>query len=265
MAAPLILIPPSEGKSSGGSRTPWVNRTRRTSTLDPARREVIAALTAAMHGDLASRTKLLGVGETSTEEATITNLAIDTAPTLPAIERYDGVLYGALDQASLAPAERRRLNAQVLIFSGLWGVIAPDEPIPDYKCKMGASLAPLGKLATWWRPRLAELLEARSAGRTVWNLLPGEHDAAYAPSTTARRVLRVRFLDDVARHGTRELVAVNHWNKLLKGSLVRHLLATQLTGPDGLEAFVHPQGYVYRPDLTESSGKGTTISFVATR
>ena len=153
----------------------------------------------------------------------------------------------------------------MLIFSGLWGVIAPDEPIPDYKCKMGASLAPLGKLATWWRPRLAELLEARSAGRTVWNLLPGEHDAAYAPSTTARRVLRVRFLDDVARHGTRELVAVNHWNKLLKGSLVRHLLATQLTGPDGLEEFAHPQGYVYRPDLTESSGKSTTISFVAIR
>ena len=75
----------------------------------------------------------------------------------------------------------------------------------------------------------------------------------------------VRFLDDVVRHGTRELVAVNHWNKLLKGSLVRHLLATQLTGPDGLEEFAHPQGYVYRPDLTESSGKGTTISFVATR
>ena len=265
MAAPLILIPPSEGKAPGGSRAPWANRAHRTAVLDPARREVIAALTAAMHGDLAARTKLLGVGAAFTEEATRTNLAIDTARTRPAIERYDGVLYGALDHASLGSTERRRLNAQVLIFSGLWGAIAPDEPIPDYKCKMGASLAPLGKLASWWKPRLAELLDARSAGRTVWNLLPGEHDAACAPLSTARRVLRVRFLDDVQRNGTRELVAVNHWNKLLKGSLVRHLLTTQLNGAAGLEHFAHPQGYVYRPELTENAGTTITISFVAPR
>jgi cytoplasmic iron level regulating protein YaaA (DUF328/UPF0246 family) len=175
------------------------------------------------------------------------------------------VLYGALDHASLGPTERRRLNAQVLIFSGLWGAIAPDEPIPDYKCKMGASLVPIGKLSSWWKPRLADLLAERSAGRVVWNLLPGEHDAACAPPTTARRVLRVRFLEDVQRNGTRELVAVNHWNKLLKGSLVRHLLTTQLTGPEGLEHFAHPQGYVYRPELTEAAGKNITISFVAPR
>ena len=76
MAAPLILIPPSEGKAPGGSRTPWTNRAHRTAALDPARRAVIDALTAAMHGDLASRTKLLGVGAASTEEATRTNLTI---------------------------------------------------------------------------------------------------------------------------------------------------------------------------------------------
>ncbi len=265
MAAPLILIPPSEGKASGGSRTPWEQRTRRTALLDPARREVIAALMNAMCGDLPARTKLLGVGEAGTAEATRTNLEIDAALTRPAIERYDGVLYGALDHTTLGPTDRRRLNSQVLIFSGLWGAVAPDDPIPDYKCKMGASLAPLGKLSTWWRPRLAELLEERSAGRVVWNLLPNEHDAAYAPSPDSRRELRVRFLDDVHRNGARELVTVNHWNKLLKGSLVRHLLSTQLNGPDGLEEFTHPQGYVYRPELTHTAGRVVTISFVAPR
>lgn len=265
MAAPLILIPPSEGKASGGSRTPWEKRARRTAVLDPARREVVSALMNAMSGDLDARTKLLGVGEAGTYEATRTNLEIHAARTRPAIERYDGVLYGALDHATLGPTERRRLNAQVLIFSGLWGAVAPDDPIPDYKCKMGASLAPIGKLSTWWRPRLAELLDERSAGRVVWNLLPNEHDAAYVPSTATRQVLRVRFLDDVHRNGARELVAVNHWNKLLKGSLVRHLLTTQLSGPDGLERFTHPQGYVYRPELTQTSGRTITISFVAPR
>jgi cytoplasmic iron level regulating protein YaaA (DUF328/UPF0246 family) len=265
MANPLVLIPPSEGKTSGGTSVPWPGGRRRTAALDDARAMVVDALRAAMAGDLVSRSKLLGVGVDAAERATQTNLDLATAPTRPAIERYDGVLYGALDHRSLPRPERRRLDATVLIFSGLWGAVAPDDPIPDYKCKMGASLPPLGKLATWWRPHLAPLLHERSARRVVWNLLPNEHDAACTLSPTAALVLRVRFLDDVERGGDRRLVAVNHWNKLLKGSLVRHILATGLRDPDGLADFTHPEGYRYRPDLTEVHGRDVTVSLVARR
>jgi cytoplasmic iron level regulating protein YaaA (DUF328/UPF0246 family) len=265
MASPLVLIPPSEGKAPGGRAAPWHSGERRTASLDDARRIVIAALADAMHGDLAARTKLLGVGADASERATRANLDVPTGPTLPAIERYDGVLYGALDHRTLTPTQRRRLHAQVLIFSGLWGAVAPDDPIPDYKCKMGAALAPLGKLSTWWRPRLAPLLHERSARRVVWDLLPNEHDAACTLSPQATLVVRVRFLDDVERNGVRSLVTVNHWNKLLKGSLVRHVLATQLTDPDGLAAFTHPEGYVYRPELTEANGRTVDVALVARR
>jgi hypothetical protein len=75
----------------------------------------------------------------------------------------------------------------------------------------------------------------------------------------------VRFLDDVERSGTRQLIAVSHWNKLLKGALVRHLLATGLDDPAGLTAFEHPLGYRYRPDLTTSSEGVTAVSLVAPR
>lgn len=263
--APLVLLPPSEGKTAGGSGEPWSTGERRTADLDGDRRLVIAALTAAMHGDPSARAKLLGVGAGATERATRANLAIDQAPTCRAIDRYDGVLYGALDHRSLGRAERRRLDAQVLIFSGLWGVVAPDDPIPDYKCKMGASLPPLGRLATWWRPRLAPYLDDRSRRRVVWNLLPNEHDAACTLSPEVARVIRVRFLDDVERNGERTLVAVNHWNKLLKGSLVRHLLTTQLTDPAGLAEFEHPEQYRFAPALTETRGNVVTVALVARR
>lgn len=268
MTAPLLLLPPSEGKTVGGDGHPWHDARhgdRRTASLDDARREVLAALTLAMHGPATARQKLLGVGPAATDTATAINLAIDDAATRPAIERYDGVLYGALDHASLTRRDRRRLDAQVLIFSGLWGVVTPDDPLPDYKCKMSASLPSLGRLAPWWRPRLAPLLAERASGRVVWNLLPNEHDAACTLPDDTRRVVRVRFLDDVVRKGTRELVAVNHWNKLLKGSLVRHVLATQLRDPAGLASFAHPEGYEYRPDLTVVQGREVTVSMVAAR
>lgn len=265
VVAPLILLPPSEGKAPGGTGAPWHVGPRPTARLDEYRREVLAALDRAMRLDPAARQKLLGVGAAHTEAATATNLAIDDAPTRPAIERYDGVLYGALDHATLSRAHRRRLGAQVLVFSGLWGVVTPDDPIPDYKCKMGASLPPLGRLASWWRPRLAPYLAERASGRVVWNLLPNEHDAACELPADATRVIRVRFLDDVARQDARGLVAVNHWNKLLKGALVRHVIATQLRDPAGLAEFAHPEGYAYRPDLTVREGRQITVSMVAPR
>ena len=58
---------------------------------------------------------------------------------------------------------------------------------------------------------------------------------------------------------------VNHWNKLLKGSLVRHVLSTQLRDPEGLAAFTHPEGYVYRPEHTQTVGKEVTVALVARR
>ena len=265
MPKPILLIPPSEGKAPGGDGPPWSDGARAFPQLDPARREVISALRRAMRGDLSSAARLLGVGASAAAEAVSRNLVIDSAPTLPAIERYQGVLYDALDYGSLSEAHRRRVDEQVLIFSGLWGLVAPRDPIPDYKLKMGASLPPLGKLSTWWRPKLSPLLDDLVAGRVVWNLLPSEHAAAWRPGGSAKLIVRVRFLDEVKRGRSRELVTVSHWNKLLKGALIRHVIARQLIDPEGLARFTHPEGYEYRPELTVERGGDVEVALVARR
>mgnify|MGYP003498484143 FL=1 len=90
--------------------------------------------------------------------ATAANQAVATAPTRPAIDRYTGVLYDALDAVSLHADERRRLGRQVVIFSGLFGATRPGDRIPDHKLKMGAALAPMGVLSSWWRRPLTEAL-----------------------------------------------------------------------------------------------------------
>src|SRR5688572_8680634 len=77
------------------------------------------------------------------------------APTRPAMARYTGVLYQELAWSTLPAAARGRGDAQVRTVSGLWGLVAPTDPIPPYRLKMSASLDGLGRLSTWWRPRLA--------------------------------------------------------------------------------------------------------------
>ena len=256
---PLILLPPSEGKADGGTGPPWRPGTMAVD-LDEQRRAVCAALVRAMGSSGPSRAKLLGVKGDALARATATNLAIGEAPTSRAIDRYTGVLYGELDAASLAAAQRRRLRSSVLIFSGLWGLVAPDDPIPDYKLKMGATLPRLGKLSTWWREPLTGALLERATGRVVWNLLPNEHDAAWRPAEVPFRELRtVRFLE---RRPDGSLVAVSHWNKLLKGALVRFLLDEPDAGPDRLAEWEHPLGYRLDPAMTARSGGSTVLSFV---
>ena len=267
MPTPLILLPPSEGKATGGEGPPWESVDQSFPTLADPRREVVNALVAAMGGSPEARFKLLGVKAAKAEEATAANLVVATAPTMPAIDRYTGVLYDALDYSSLPAKVRRGVDRQVVVFSGLWGLVRPTDLIPDYKLKMGASLPGLGKPARFWKPLISDTLaDAITASGTdmVWDLLPNEHTAAWDPPVAGRRV-RVRFLDDVVKNGERTLVTVSHWNKLLKGALVRHVVEHGLDDPAGLVDFDHPQGYRYEPSLTETTGTTTDIALVTRR
>jgi uncharacterized protein len=244
----------------------------------------MAALQKGLAADPAA---LLGVKGDALAAAIRSDRAVRRSPTMPAIERFSGVLYDALDARSLSAHARRRLDERVVILSGLFGALGPADPIPDHKLKMSASLPGVGKLSTFWRPHLDAALAPELAGATVWDLLPDEHAAALAGGRSAARAggssgggraarrIVVRFLDDVERDGQRRLVTVSHWNKLLKGALVRHLVTTGADDTTALATFTHPQGYVYRPDLTVmqgsveagsvEAGSVETVSLVAVR
>ncbi len=263
----MILLPPSEGKATGGKGPPWESVNQSFPALADPRREVVHALVEAMGGSSEARSKLLGVKATKAEEATAVNLDVATAPTMPAIDRYTGVLYDALNYPSLPAKVRRGVDRQVVVFSGLWGVVRPTDPIPDYKLKMGASLPGLGKPARFWKPLISDAMAGAitaSGTNTVWDLLPNEHTAAWYPSVAGRRI-RVRFLDDVVKNGERTLVTVSHWNKLLKGALVRHVVEHGLDDPAGLVDFDHPEGYRYEPSLTVINDATTEVVMVARR
>jgi cytoplasmic iron level regulating protein YaaA (DUF328/UPF0246 family) len=265
-----ILVPPSEGKTAGGDGPKWAAGTTRFDALDRPRRAVMTALQKGLAGDAAA---LLGVKGDALAAAVRADRAVRRSPTMPAIERFNGVLYDALDARSLSARARRRLDERVVILSGLFGALGPSDPIPDHKLKMSASLPGVGRLATFWRPHLDAALQPELAGATVWDLLPNEHAAALSAGgpaggsdgdSAAHRIV-VRFLDDVERDGERRLVTVSHWNKLLKGALVRHLVTTGADDHASLAAFTHPQGYAYRPELTTVDGSVETVSMVAVR
>lgn len=262
--APVLLLPPSEGKAPGGRGRRLALTRLSFPSLNEQRDATIDAVARAMKGSVAARAKLLGVKGDVLADATDANRAIRTAPTMPAIDRFTGVLYDELDVGSLTARDRKRLDAQVIVFSGVFGLLTPTDAIPDHRLKMNVAIPPVGNVATAWRPLVTDALADRVAGTTVWNLLPNEHAAAWRPAPVGSpggptAMVSVRFLDEGPRRGRdRSFTTVSHWNKLLKGALVRFVLATGAAEPDALTKFRHPEGYRYDPTLT-TEVKGTTV------
>ncbi len=168
-----VLLPPSESKSSGGER--GVVGGRFTAELRTSHEQIRRELRVLMRsGDQVAQERILGVRGPLLERATTAtkSLLAGRAPLLPAWQRYEGVVWSHLEPATLSDAQRARL----LIPSGLYGLNAADDLIPDYRLTMKVSLGPVGNVANFWRPALTRSLSRLD--RPIISLLPKEHESA---------------------------------------------------------------------------------------
>ena len=226
----IILLPPSEGKAPGGRpRTSWdPSRGSTGRTLGPMRVTVAGALRKAKGGSPA----LLGVKGDVHARAAEANSRLVGSPTLPAWERYTGVVWDHLDLASLPAARRTAAVSMIFVPSGLMGLVRADDPVPDYKLKIGASLPATGRLATFWRQAVTDELVRIARGQEIVDLLPNEHRGAFDWS----RVPGVTRLDLVSHTGG---AVGGHNAKAAKGLLARHLLAGTGTTEKKASGFRH--------------------------
>ena len=223
----FVLLPPSESKESGGSRT------HKEGAFDEAlrdpRHDVVAALSSLLTtGASEDIEKTLRVRGALLERAISASYALaeGRARYLPAWRRYNGVVWSHLDPATLSPSLRRR----ILVPSGLYGVTTAHDSVCDYRLKMSVVLAPIGGLTKFWRPWLTPTLVNHCAGATVVNLLPREHSSAIKMDELHKvcGVVEVRFVS------AGEGVVAGHEAKAVKGILARQLL---LEGVGALESF----------------------------
>ena len=229
----LILLPPSEGKAEGGrTATPWKCESGTFArALSGPRQEVADRLAHVRGGDQA----LLGVKGQLLDRARVANSSVVGGPSLPAWQRYTGVVWDHLDLAGMDTVARSAAAKRILVVSGLAGVVLASDPLPDYRLKMGARLAPFGVMSRWWRDPVTDAIARHVRDRVLVDLLPQEHRAAL---DTDRLPSLVR-VDLVAKSGG---VVGGHNAKAAKGLLARHLLgATSGTLRARIATFNHPE------------------------
>lgn len=253
----MLLLPPSEGKTPApDGAAPLDLGALVHPELTERREQVLADL--ARVSARPDATTALGVSDGLADEVA-RNTALHDAPSGRAAEVYTGVLYAAAGLATLPDGAARRAQASVLTFSGLWGVVAPGDRIPAYRLSMGVGLPDVGRLATFWKPALAEVLDARAAGDVVVDCRSATYVAAWKPRTTgdgAAEWVEVRVLRETDGKRT----VVSHNAKHTRGVLAGHLLRREheaRTSEDVLKAAQELVGSVMLTEI--GSGKDQTL------
>jgi hypothetical protein len=201
-----ILLAPSETKNENGGAVFDANNLSFANKLD--RKDFIESYEKALQegGNLA---KLF-----SSKNDTQKHIDLYRMQTvLPAVERYTGVAYDYLDYPSLNDLQKNFIQNRTLIFSNLYGVLRPQDLIPYYKLKQGASLGGVSTHA-YYKKRLDFL----NGIDDEWlNLSANYYDKFFTP---AQNHYNVKFL--------KEGKVVSHWAKAYRGLLLRECAVHQI-------------------------------------
>lgn len=239
----LFLLPPSETKAIGGVPLTLDQVALTFSTLNPARDEVAQRLADASRDEQwAARALKLSQKQLGEREH---NFVLYSAPLMPAIDRYTGVLFDALHGRGLkgSGTENNRLSSEqlaaakqsILIQSSLFGLVGASDLIPNYRFSASARLPDFSLQKHW-----------AEAHQVIWHRIEHEtlidlRSKSYAALAPIPNHIQTFELDVVLEKedGSRE--QLNHFNKKAKGQFVRACLDLSIETQDAVLSLTHLQ------------------------
>lgn len=213
-----ILLSPSETKSVGGTGDPLDLSALSLPSLTETRGTVADALVTMCTEDPGGARAALGLSEKLAGEVQL-DAQLWSSPTAPALTRYTGVLYDALDQETMTGATRTRAQSRLWIGSALFGLVAAGDPIPHYRLSAGTRLPALGTLRAVWKPALTAATAGWEDDLVVDLRSGGYHQLGPVPGAVTVDVV-TDYPD-----GTRKVVS--HFSKHHKGLLARTLATSR--------------------------------------
>lgn len=209
--------------------------------LAPQREAVVASLVA-LSADPERAAKVLKLSPRQLAEIDV-NAALPWSPTMPAVDRYTGVLFDALDAATLDGDARAWLGERALIHTALLGPVGALDPIPAYRLAAGASLPGLAPLKRVWADAV------RDAFTGLHGLVVDLRSEAYAALGPVPAEVGSTYVRVVAESRDGAVRALNHFNKKSKGLLVRRLAQDrpEVRSVDEFVAWAATAGLVVRP------------------
>ncbi|TYL45902.1 peroxide stress protein YaaA [Nocardioides sp. BGMRC 2183] len=254
----LILLPPSEGKSAPKRGAALELDGLSLPELSPARERMLTALVTLCRDQPDHAASVLGLSR-SQLDLVDRNAQLSAAPTARADRIYTGVLYDALDVATLSAAAKRRAATRVAVTSSLFGLVRFGDRIPAYRLSGDATVPGVGSVAGLWRESLGPAVADALGRGLLVDLRSSMYAGFWRPGPDlAARVATVRVLHE--SNGRRQVVS--HFNKATKGRIVRALLedGADPRTPAALAAALERLGWTV--ETGEPGRRGTQLDVV---
>lgn len=214
----MILLPPSEGKTDAAGKQKLDFKKLSFLELSEQRKELVAAVIAMASGPVAKTRTALAISAKQDFEIERDQKLL-TAPTGPAWSVYTGVLYDAIDIASLSAKTKSKFESENFVVSALFGLISVSDPIPSYRLSGETVVPKIGSLTKFWSESVSQLIADQ--GQFVIDLRSGNY-VKLGPTgkEIADQVVVPRIMQKMPKGAPK---VVSHSNKATKGRLVRTL------------------------------------------
>ena len=247
MLGMLIILPPSETKATGGSGAPLNveelflagpltgSMTSATADVTAVRARLTTGLAQSAAKTPKQAQKLIGLKDSQVSELEHNARVLDS-PTMPAIERYTGVAYDALDVTGertgvpLDSAARQRLA----IGSALFGVVGAEDQIPYYRLSAGSKVKvrgigqPVTVRSQWAKVLTPALQDWQAVQPAADNAIIDLRSGGYLNLGPVPGALKLR-VESLYPDGSRKVVS--HFNKHFKGLVARELALAGVSIP----------------------------------
>lgn len=264
----VFLAPASQKQPGGNPFAPDMFDYRTSGTfnyyddLNPERRELIDTLhTLIDTSDEDTLAEVFGLDGPMLDEAIEIDSEIYDAPLMSALDRYSpGIMYAAMDFANLPTGAQRRLLENGVIFSGMFGLLRPDDLIPDYRLGMDVTIPGIGPVAEYWRTRISAILNENMKGRWIWDLLPDLHRSVWDDEHTYEARVEVEFMYD---EGDEYVSVEPEEANIQRGQFVNHVVRETAEDLEDLREWEdHPDDFFFDEDASSYDSETKTWTVV---
>ncbi|MBT6161280.1 peroxide stress protein YaaA [Flavobacteriaceae bacterium] len=161
----------------------------------------------------------------------------------PAIYSFSGDVYQGLDAYSLPPEQVQRLQDQLFILSGLYGLLKPLDLIQPYRLEMGTAfkVGARNNLYAFWTKKITMALnDVLEEDELFVNLASNEYFNAVDVKALKVPVIAPVFKD----YKNGKLKVISFFAKKARGMMVRHLIETAQPNRATILSF-NADGYRY--------------------
>ena len=175
---------------------------------------------------------------------------IDKQINRAAIYAFNGDVYSGLDPYTLPEEKIDKMQSQIRILSGLYGVLRPLDQIQAYRLEMGTkiSIGSNNNLYSFWKNKVTNQLKSElEEGELILNLASKEYFSVIDTSLLSNTIISPEFKD--FKNG--KLKIISFYAKKARGLMARYLIDEEIFDLKGIRLF-SSEGYRYSEEESKN-------------